>query len=206
MNEKNKLVGILVPIIAIIIIFESVLLVSRLNTNNAKPAVVEVVKTQEASQSSEVKPVESVLDLVFATDTKEMKVGKTYKMELNMVAKDDKTIDALETYIKYDPVVITVSGLSFNSKLPKPTLSKIDAVKGFVEGIILVEAKPGLVIKNGEVTQILSFNITPKKAGVSNLEISTGNDDKNFATMVVESVISKEIPLSVNKLEINVIK
>jgi len=207
MNEKNQLIKILIPVIAVVIIFESVLLVSRLSNNSKTAVVADIVKTEEATNSSEIKKVvDPILALVFATDSKEMKVGKAYKVELNMVSKEDKTIDALDTYIKYDPMAVTVSGLTFNSKLPKPVLSKINTQKSMIESSILVDTKPGYSIKNGQAVQILSFTVTPKKVGVSNLEISTGNDNKNSATIIVESVTSKEIPLSVNKLEINAIK
>jgi hypothetical protein len=204
MNEENKLIKLLIPIIAVVIIFESVVLVSNLD-GNAKSAV-QVSKTQEASKSTEAKPEASIIDLVFATETNQMKVGKTYKLELSMAAKDNRTIDALETYIKYDPTIVSVSALSFNNALPKPAISKIDSQNGLIKSSILVDAKPGYQINKGEVIQVLTFNITPKKVGSLNLEISTSNDSKDFATMIIESVTSKAIPFSSNKLEINCIK
>jgi hypothetical protein len=207
MNENNQLVKLLIPVIAVIVIFESVLLVSRLN-NTSAPVATKVVEetTKEATNSSEVKTTEPVMALVFATDTKEMKVGKAYKVELSMVAKEDKTIDAIESYINYDPSLMTVSGLMVNDKLSKTSKNTIDNKTGLIKSSVLIETKPGYMIKNGEVIKVLSFNVTPKKVGVSSLEISTGNDNKNSATMIVESLISKEIPLSTNKLEINAIK
>jgi hypothetical protein len=205
MNEENKLIKILIPVIAVVIIFESVVLVSNLNKNNTK-TVTQVSKSEEASQSTKANSTQSVIDLVFATDSKEMKVGKTYKVELSMAAKDDRTLDALDTYVKYDSTLVTISGLSFNTDLPKPTLNKIDNQNGVLKSSILIDEKPGYKISKGEVVKIMSFNVTPKKVGSFNLEVSTGNEYKSFATMLVESVTSQAVPFSSNKLEINVLK
>lgn len=201
--QDNKILNLIIPVVAVIIIFESVMLVSNLSdkTTNTKVASV-------PSEKVEVTPVPEInaCDLIFVTETKDMKIGKSYKVELNLMANKDFFADGVETYIKYDPKLVTVSALVSGSELPKANLTKIDSQNGIIKNIILVDDSKGYqMIKNGS-TQVLSFNVTPKKTGLIELEISSGNADKQFATIIVENATSKSLTFSSNKLKINATK
>jgi hypothetical protein len=203
MNE-NKIVNLLIPIIAIVVVFESVVLVGNLNkgidTSKETPTTA-----KEATSSTEIKEEEKpIVDLIFATSTKEMKVGKTYKVELSMIAKEDRNADALENYIKYDSEAFGISGLTLNSELPKPSVNKVDTESGLIKSVVLIEKKAGFSLSKDMAIPVLSFNVTPKKEGNFSFEIGTGNEDKKFVTMIVETITSKVIPFTSNKLEVNV--
>ncbi|HOG37532.1 MAG TPA: hypothetical protein PKZ29_01250 [Candidatus Woesebacteria bacterium] len=200
--KNNKLAKILIPIIAVIVVIESIILVSNLDKSNTGGV---------ANQSSQLSPVlekevdNPVVDFVFATDTKEMKVGKSYEVVLNLVAKKDFNLDGLEAYINYDSQLLTVSKLAQGTALPKA--DKLENMSGMVKSIFFIETpKEGYAVKTGEIVKVLSFEVTPKAVGVSTLELGTGNEGKQFVTMVVENTTSKQLPFSGNKLEINATK
>jgi hypothetical protein len=204
MNE-NKLIKFLIPLIAALVVFESIVLVTNLdkgtktNTNTSNTVVNTNVQPSPTVQ-------EPVAEMIFDTASKEMKVGKSYKVNLNVVAKKDLMVDGIEAYVKYDPSLVTVSGLVSNNKLPKASISKIDGQTGMIENVVLVDAKTGYKLTSSAISPILSFNVTPKKAGVIDFEISTGNDKKEFVTMIVENKTSNSLVFSTNKLEINATK
>lgn len=201
--KENKLIKILIPIVAMIVVLESVILVSNLDKGNnmADSKIEELVPTE-----GEEKDESPVADFVFATDTKEMKVGKSYEVVLNLVAKKDLALDAIETYVDYDPKLVTVSKLVSGSTLPKADVSKIDEKNGKVSVVFLIDEKAGYVTKSDEINKIVSFMVTPKVEGQINLELTTSSDDKKLVTMIVETATSKQLTFSSNKLEINAIK
>ncbi len=202
--KENKLIKILIPIVAMIVVVESVVLVSNLdkgNNNVADSKIEEVVPTE-----GEQKDESPVADFVFATDTKEMKVGKSYEVVLNLVAKKDLALDAIETYVDYDPKLVTVSKLVSGNTLPKADVSKVDEKNGRVSTVFLIDDKSGYVTKSDEINRIVSFMVTPKVEGQINLELTTSSDDKKLVTMIVETATSKQLTFSSNKLEINAIK
>jgi len=197
--KNNKLAKILIPVIAVIVVIESIVLVSNLDKNNDN---VVVNQTSELASISNKELEDPVVDFVFATDTKEMKVGKNYEVVLNLVAKKGFNLDGLEAFVNYDTEMLTVSKLAQGTVLPKA--DRLRNVDGMVESIFFIETpKEGYLIKKGDVVKVLSFEVTPKMAGKSVLELGTGNEGKQFVTMVVENATSKQLPFSGNKLEIN---
>jgi len=205
--KENKLIKFLIPLIAALVVFESIVLVTNLdkgtktNTNTTNTVV------NTATTSATVEPTqEPVAEMIFDTASKDMKVGKSYKVNLNIVAKKDLMVDGIETYVKYDPSLVTVSGLVSNDKLPKATISKIDVQNGIIKNVVLIDAKTGYKLVSNEISPILSFNVTPKKVGLADFEISSGNDNKEFVTIIVENTTSKQLVFSTNKLEINATK
>ena len=204
--ENNNLLKFLIPIIAVVVVFESIVLVTNLDKGvKTTTGSNQATNLDFVTQQTLVKE-EPVADLVFATASTEMKVGKTYKVELNVVAKQDLMVDGIETYVKYDPTLVTVSALTSSSKLPKATVSKIDSKTGIINNIVLIDDKAGYKLGQDEINLVLSFNVTPKKVGVVDLEISSGNANKEFVTMIVENSTVKALSFSGNKLDVNVTK
>ncbi len=203
--KDNKLIKLLIPLVSVVIIFESIMLVSNLKKGNNTVVDNTNVETNIATESADTKEVEaSVADLTFTTKETEMKVGKNYKVELNLTGNKDFFIDGIENYIKYDSELVTISGLTSSPKLPKATISKVDIVNGIIENVVLVDKTEGFKIVKDEINQLLTFNVVPKKEGLITFEVSTG--DKKFVTLIVETTTSKSLPFSANKLEINAIK
>ena len=202
--KNNKLVKLLIPLVAVVIIFESIMLVSNLNKENkAKVKETDKLTNIPTKELKKVEPPVADLILIANNDT-EMKVGKSYKVELKLLAKKELFIDAIESYIKYNPELVTISGLTSNSKLPKANLSQIDSIKGVIKDQILIDDTKGYKLVPDETNQVLTFNLVPKKEGLIQFEFM--NVDKGLDTMLVETKTSKDLPLSTAKLEVKAIK
>jgi hypothetical protein len=200
--KENNLTKILIPIIAVVVIVESVILMSNLSKDKSN-----VVTDNVVTPTEEVEKVETpVADFVFATNTKEMKVGKSYEVVLNLIGKKDLTLDAIEAYVKYNPELVTVTKLVGGSTLPKANLSKIDIKTGLVSSIFFIDVGKNYSVKTNEINKVISFTVTPKKEGLIDMELITSSEDKESVTMIVETITSKPLAFSSNKLEINATK
>ncbi|MDD4937768.1 MAG: hypothetical protein PHX34_02005 [Candidatus Shapirobacteria bacterium] len=204
--KENRLIKFLIPLIAAVVVFESIVLVTSLE-KNAKTNSDNNSATESAQAIDEVVE-EPVMEFVFSTDTKEMKVGKTYKVTLNLLPKETKVIDSIETYISYDKDNFKVANLVSDSGLQKPYKSKIDSENGVIENMILIDNgdKSGLSMESGVLVPVLTFNVTPKTEGNYVFKLSDGNQNKDYTTLVVENETAKPLNWNGNELDVNVIK
>ena len=206
--KENKLINFLIPIIAIIVVFESVMLVSNLEKNPRKNTLVETNKVENLVLKKE-ETQEAAADFIWETEKLDMEVGETYKVALNLSSKKDLVLDSVETYFYFDPKLVTISKLVTNKKVGeelKPT--KIDNKNGIVSVVLWggEEQGVGFNTKKGETTEIFTFEVKPLTEGNFDFNLSTSTIDKKFATIIVETNTSKSLAYSSNKLEINVTK
>jgi len=203
MKDTNKIVKFLIPIVSVIIIFESVVLVSSLDKSKNQTDDTNII----ADVWPEVTPAEPVADFIFETETNSMKVGKSYKVSLNLIAKKDFNLDAIGAYIKYDPEKLTISGLSLGKDITG-LAGKMDndAKQGLISSAILWDVGQNFTIKTDEVATVLTFSVTPKVESYSELDLVTSVDNKGSVTMIVESPTSEKLGFLKNKLEINATK
>jgi hypothetical protein len=195
---KDNLIKILIPLVAVLIIFESIILVSSLKKNKVvTDNQAEIMKAKEVAALP-------VVDLKFVSDVNEMKVGKSYKVTLNLTPKQEIALNALDLYVKYDPTILTISNLVSSKDVAKPNFIKVSDKKSVIVANFLFAAKDGVVFAAKEAN-LLTFSVTPKKAGVSSIEISTGDNEGSSVTMFVDKVTSKGLPFSSNKLEIKLV-
>lgn len=206
--KENKLIIFLIPVIAIIVVFESIMLVSNLEKSPKNEVVVETKKGENEVVIKE-NIEESVAEFVWETENLEMKVGKTYNITLNLLSKQNLVLDSIETYTYFDPKLVEVSKLVTNKEgIGQELKSKIDNEKGLVSSILWSGDKAGVGYETnkGESVEVLSFMITPKAEGNLEFNLSTRTIDEKSASIIVETNTSKSLVYSSNKLEINVIK
>lgn len=203
--NKEKLIKFLIPIVALIVVVESVVLVSGLNNSTSDSQMTETEETVANTSQENMAPV---ADYVFATDTKEMKIGKSYKVVLNLVAKEDFTVDAFETYVKFDPEIASVSKLTANKVLPEATTLKVDAESGLISALFLVPTtdKGGIEVSSGETKEVYSFMVTPKQEGSLYFELVTGANGEKLVSVLPETGTSKSLTFTSSQLDINVTK
>jgi hypothetical protein len=222
MMKNNKLIKILIPVIAVVIVFESIILVTNLD-KESKPVAD---SNNKAGETVDLPVEPALIDLVLITDEKEMKIGKNYEVSLSMMGKEDRNLDGIDLYVKYDSDMADVSNLMFTNKgLPQPTFSKASTLKNMIVSNFLVSKSDGFLLKKGESNDLISFYVKPKKEGAfvfeistgvksefdivgteSNSETGTGNDLKESVTMFVENSTGKSLNFSSNKLEVNFVK
>jgi len=198
MNKEN-LIKVLVPVIAVVVIVESVVLVSGLNKSDMSETETYTVMTEEEN-------VNPVADFVFSTDTREMQMGESYEVNLNLSANESFAVDAIEVHMKYDPTKVSISKLTAGDDLPETTTFKIDEASGLVNAIFLVpvEDRDGYSVDVDDNKNILSFMVTPIEAGTFELSLETDSVDGSLPTVLPETGTSNSLPFTTNKLEINV--
>lgn len=202
MTEKNKqanVVKFLIPLVAVVVILESILLVTNLTrqTKVGEPA--------ETSPEVSVMPVENVDFDVAVAGGADLRVGDEYPVEVTAVSRGEKKLDAVNLYVKYDSSAFDVSGLVFNDRLPKPTFSKVSKQKNLIVVNYLISDSSGFTVGSGESLSLLKFNVKPLKAGEFSFEVSTSKDSKESATMFVENATSKALPFSAGSLVVRVL-
>lgn len=201
MTKNNKFVNILLPVIAIIIIFESITLVSKLENKQSNSKVNQVTTVTPII----VEEKNEAIDLVFATDSKDMEVGKKYAVKLQGYIKEKKVVDTLEIAIAFDATSLEISNFVYDSNLSKPSVSTVSKKDGMIIVKYLIESKSGLTLNEGDIIPLLTFDVEPTKIGNYSFEVATGNEGKEFATMFIENTTVKELSFSANKLEVNVV-
>ena len=204
MNE-NKLIKILIPVIALVVVFESVMLVSSLDKKTVKNDGLTEEVSKNPESDNKIEAPTPVADFIWETDGLEMKVGKTYNITLNLLSKKDLVLDSVETHIYFDPKLVKVSKLSTNKELGEELLGKVDDKLGSISSILFNEGKV-FESKEGETVKVLSFMVTPILEGRAEFELSTSMADKKFATIILETKKDKSSSFLSNKLEINVAK
>jgi hypothetical protein len=201
--KERKIIKLLIPLIAVVVVVESVVLVSNLDKKTVDVSDTSLEETVVPTE--EVK--EPVADFIFETETKEMKVGKSYKVNLNLVGSKDVNLDAMETYIKYDPAKVTVSKLVANKDLPEMTkTSGIDTKTGLISSVFIWEnIGEYYSVKTDKVSPVLSFMVTPKIVGETEISLLGSNATDGYSTLLVENVTSNQLLFLSNKLEINTV-
>lgn len=204
MNQNNVL-KYLLPIVALIVLGESVMLISRLGNERI------VSQSQEKSGQTVMTATESgkqeqskVYGFEITSDSNNLTLNKTGLVEVKLKGNSDRFVDAVNVYVKYNPEAFEISNIVYDAKLPKPTFDKVSTERGLIVTNFLISEPKGLKIINNETLTVMKFNITPKTTGVFNFEISTGNEMKESATMIVENATSQVLSYSSNKLTVNV--
>jgi hypothetical protein len=198
---NNKIIKMLIPVIAVIVIFESVVLVSNLEKNTTLTVVSDVTPTVTVTEEKKV----NAFDVNFLTDETQMKVGKKYKVSVNLVPKDSYSLNALDLYVKFDPTLVTISNLVSSKDLVNPDLIKVSDKKDVVAMNYLFTDKEGVAFTKDKEVVLLTFTVTPKVAGNSSFEISTGDSEGDSVTMFVDKKTSEELFFTSNKLEVKLI-
>lgn len=199
MTENNKWIKTAIIIVAVVVILESVVIITR-----QQPAMVKTMTgNSEPAKVLESKP-NGLVELSVRGDTQEMKLKNSYKVWVQMDAKTNLNLDAVDLYVNYDKTAFTVSGLDFSEAPVKPTFSKISDTKSVVVVNYFVTEPAGMALMANEPTKLLGFTVTPKKVGDYEFSVSLGDENDNSKTLLVENTSSKSVPFNIQKLKVSV--
>jgi len=185
---KENTLKILIPLFAIVVIVESLMLVSKLVN---KPTL-----TQPETVSEEVETVYP-LSLNWDSVLNEVKTGVTTNLPLTLVSTKDEAIDAIDLYVNYDPNIVEVKDVVVGKGLPQPSFKKINAEKGMVVLNFLISDVGGFQLKAGQVAGLVDLKVNFVKEGIA--EFTLGE-----ASLVVENTSAKVLPFNNENLVINV--
>lgn len=201
MKKKQDYLKFLLPVVAVVVIIESVVVLGRLSKREKLERVEE--PSQIVKEETEEAAAEPVAALSFATAEKKMEVGKEYVVEVNLTGLADISLDAIDIYVSFDPEKVAVADdLVFSSSLEEPVFAKVSLKKKVIVANFLVTEGSGFQLAEGEVVDLLKFKMTPLQAGEMSLQFATGKEDKDSVTMFVESQTGRQLPWSASKLEV----
>jgi hypothetical protein len=180
--KKNKILLTLIPVVAIVIIIESVIFLSR-STKKLGPQLLKVGSNIPVS-------------LNWKAD-KEVVIGKSDEVILNMTTEKDVAIDAVDLYIKYDPTKVAINSVAFDNNFIKPSFNKINPEKGLVVINYLVSAPKGFELKTGMGIDLAKLKVNYQGVGEVSFEVGKG-------TLVVENGSAKVLPFNGSGLIVKV--
>lgn len=178
------MVKVLIPIIAILVIVESLVLISKYNS----PVVTGLV----ALKTSTNQPV----SMKWNVESTEVKNGDSGEVSLILISDKDVFIDAVDLYVKYDQNM-AVMEVEAVKGFVTPSFKKVSPQKGMVVMNYLVSEASGFKLSKGVEVTIAKFKVNYIKSGISEFGIDEG-------TLVVENGSAKVLPFSSDKLVINV--
>lgn len=185
---NKNILKVLIPVIAVVVIGESLLLLTK------KPVVNQNVNSGPVS----LKPATyTPVTLKWDVDMKDVKVGTTKELPLLITADKDVNIDALDLYIKYDPMQATVSTLTSGKGFVVPSFKKVSTQNGLVVMNFLVSEAAGFELKKDVAVEVAKIKVNFTKEGVVDFAVTDG-------TLVVENASAKVLPFNSDKLVINV--
>lgn len=205
MNQQNNILKYLVPIVAVVVLVESVMLLMNLKDRNATK--IEVAKPSEITAGANANTIvntQPVYSIDISANSKTMKMGGTGIITVKATGNSARALDSLNLYLKYNASAFEVSKMTYDKKLPAPAFAKASTSTNLVVANFLVSEPAGLKLKQDESITLVQFQVKPLVTGNFDFEISTGNEMKESATMFVENATTKVLPFASNKLTVNV--
>lgn len=184
--SKNTL-KILIPLIAILVVVESIVFISKLNSPIPKTT------GSVALKPSTLQPVTLSWDVL----TNDASVGTVGEVPLVLTSDKDVFIDAIDLYIKYDPSMVVVSEATTSKAFVIPSFKKVNPEKGMVVMNFLVSEATGFKLAKGAKVEIARLKVNYTKEGKTEFGLGEG-------TLVVENATAKVLPFNGSKLVINI--
>ena len=201
--NKNNILKYVVPVVAIIVLVESVMLISKWKDGGNVPTVNDQGSSENLTETTEP-VIDAVYQIAITGDKPSLKVGDSQEIKVNMSGTVDKSVDSVNVYVKYDPNAVEITDLTFDKKLPSPAFSKISTLRGLLVANFLISDPKGLTLVKGDDLMLMGFRMKALKSGVQSFEISTGKEMKESATMIVENGTSKPLLFSSDRLTVDV--
>lgn len=201
MKKKQEWLKFVIPVVAVLIIVESIVVVSGLGK---KKTDREVIKEETVLPVTEKVEEDALLHFVFETDKKVLSVGEENKIGVSLVSETDVNLDSVELYIRYDPSVFDISDLNHGDVLPEPAFIKASETKGLVVANFMIGEGNGLSLVDGDVIKVMDFVVKAKQVGEYGFSFNTGDVSTGSVTMLVENGSQSLVPFSTDELVINV--
>jgi len=175
---NKNLIKILIPVVAIAVIVESLLLFTKANPQTTGPVALPTSVEQQS------------------TTLQWQEINKN-EVALMLSSDKDVAVDAVDLYIKYDPSMVVIKSATVNKGFVTPSFKKINPEKGLVVMNFLVSEASGFKLKAGLNVELARLTVEYSKNGTTEFSLGEG-------TLVVENATAKVLPFNSEKLVINV--
>ncbi len=182
---KNKdIFKVLIPILAVVIIVESILVVSRLDRSKPVDVIIPEVDDELTEEIVELRQIEGKASFVFSVEDQNIEVGDKKRVTLEILPKEDFNLDAMDLYVSYSADSLEVSGLLEESGL-KATSKRVSDKTGVVLANFWFMEEGGYKFEAGKSVKLMSFMVEPETAGVYELSMVESGDE---VTKLVSSI------------------
>lgn len=189
-NIMQKYSGWLVPVLAILVIFQTVVLISQ--QKEEKPTVGYI----PVSQPEVVK--EASVSLAFVPSGASLKKGQTATFDLFLTPKRPLRLDGADVVLGFDPEVLQITQVNTPKLFSLVSQRKENESKGRISLTFLEEQAGGILID--KEAKLLSLTVKGKVAGESGIFITTA--DQGPSTVLTESGTSKKILFEKGSLKV----
>jgi hypothetical protein len=205
---SKKYIRIIIPIVAVLVLVESVVLVNSLENQKIK---------REASNKPDVINVDQVIPEVDQVETNEdvtlkleaeklsLNVGQESFVDVMMSTSVSKSFDAVSVYVDVDTQKVALERVEINNSMPKPIVAKISK-KGNVALVnYLISSPSGYRLASGDRVAVARIYFTPIDSGKTSFKI-LGEEVSEAESMLVETGTSKVIPFNSGDLSVSILK
>lgn len=147
----------LIPVLAVVVVLESVIVVSRLSK---KTEVVPIVENETDDSSQPVEQIDADINFRLMADKTEVGVGQKSIVTLAVVSKEEMKLDAIDLLLKYDPTKAKVSALTEVGKLTATSKRVSEKTGNIVANFWSMDEK-GYQLTAGEELGLVSFTVEP---------------------------------------------
>jgi hypothetical protein len=203
-EEKNKFTKIVLPIVAVLVIAESIAVITsvekRQNLIDNTSQIID--KLENKAPTAVVTQNDLAIDV--KADKTTLAKGQKSKVTVSLNPVTSTGYDSVAVYLSYDPSLFDISQLTAGKAMPSPVFLKASTKEKMIVANFLISEKGGLKAESGSQIEVFSFNATAKKSGVGDFKITTGKGSSESASMIVENGTSKVLPFKGNSLTINI--
>lgn len=182
----------LVPLLALLVIFESILVVDRLSKKK---------KQEEVSLPEEVSEQESVIFTWQAED--QIAAGDEEEVKLVMTTLKNLSLDGVDLLIEYDPEYLDIIGTDPSDRFSYLGRNWIEPEKKRILVSMLETSLPeGVAFEAGEEVTLLTIKYGALKSGETRLKIVGGETEGG--TVLAENGTARQVPFTSEELVINI--
>jgi len=186
----------LVPFLAILVIFESVLIVQKLDSRREAQRA-----GGGATPPVELKEVNSVSLTV--TGDEAVASGDEGEAKVVMTTLKDVALDGIDVLVEYDPEYLEVIGVEPSAKFSNVARNWIEPEKKrILVSMLEVNLPEGVSFGAGEETVLLTIRYVALKPGETTLRIIGGEDEAG--TVLAENGTAKKIPFDKQDLIVTI--
>lgn len=183
----------LIPLLSLLVIFESVLIIQKLGKN----------ELEEASSGVEEMVAEEDLVSISFSGIKEISEGETGEISAAMRLFKNVFLDGADILIEYDPEYLEIVGTAPSDKFSYLAKNWIEPEKKrILISMVETEIMEGVYFTAGEEVNLVTIEYIALKPGETTLKIIGGKDE--VGTVLAENGTARKIPFSKEEFILNI--
>lgn len=198
-EAKQKYSEWLIPILAVLVIFQTVVLAGA-SFNMPLPRQQAAGRTTAPLLITQTRNEEILVKLAFVPANVSLKQGEVSTVDLVLTPQKEIRLDGIDVVLVFDPEVLEVSGVTASKLFSFVSQKKDKVQEGKIYATFLEEESDGFSLK--EKIKLLSLTIKGKALGTGNLSILTAEEGPT--TVLVENGTSQKIAFDKEGLEVTV--